>query len=86
VGTLYAESRLNRRRLKEMKKTYSKATMLSADKLHTMLSPYGRPSVHACVFSLNPFCPIPVVDPLVDLFARLLGLMSGDIIIGVVRL
>lgn len=86
IGTLNAKSRLNKRRLAKNEIPYHKASMLSIKNLNDLLTPYGKPTIYTCAFSLNPARPIPVVDPIFDLFAKTLRLQSGDIIIGEVRL
>lgn len=86
IGTLNATSRLNKRRLAKKKAPYREAEMVSPEELHSLLSPYGKPSIHTCAFSLNPARPIPMIDLLVNSLARTLTLSSGDFILGMVKL
>lgn len=86
IGTLNGKSRLNKRRLAKNEIPYHKASMLSIKGFKDLLTPYGKPTIYTCAFSLNPVRPIPLVDPIFDSFAKVLRLKSGDIIIGEVRL
>lgn len=86
IGTLNAKSRLNRNRFTKNKLPYHKASLLSIESLSDLLEPYGKPTIYTCAFSLNPSCPIPIIDPVFDSLAKKLGLRCGDIIIAEVQL
>jgi len=86
IGTMNAESRLNKQRSAKNEIPYHKASMLSIKELKNLLVPFGKPTIYTCAFSLNPSRPIPVVDPIFDSLAKKLSLQSGDMIIGEVQL
>jgi ubiquinone/menaquinone biosynthesis C-methylase UbiE len=86
IGTLNARSILNMCRIAKKEAPYREAAMFSLNDLYNILSPYGKPKLFTCAFSLHPSRPIPIVDSLFNSIARALNLPFGDIIIGVVDL
>lgn len=85
LGVLNGDAPLNKQRKKQAGGPFEYARFFTADEIHALLAPYGKPAINLCAFPLSLKLPPSIAD-MADDFQAFLKMTSGAFIAARVEL